>query len=253
MELRSDIRDRLQRGRHWTVLTGSGVSQESGVPTFREAQSGLWSQYEPEQLATPEAFLENPKMVWEWYQWRRQLCEHAQPNDGHRALAQLAECVEEFSLITQNVDGLHQRAGSAQVIEFHGNITRTRCSTCGVCPAQPRNNDVPPTCTDCGGLLRPDVVWFGEAIPAQALADAAAAVEAADIFVSAGTSSLVYPAAGLASEALGRGALVIEINPAPTPLSEHADLVIRRPAAQALPELAHWALQLSRTGQARVN
>jgi NAD-dependent deacetylase len=221
------------------VLTGAGISAESGIPTFRDALTGLWAKFSPEELATPEAFERDPETVWSWYEWRRQLIREAQPNAGHRALAELARRVPGFTLVTQNVDGLHQRAGSRDVLEYHGNILRDRCTVEQI--VAQRSEDTRraslPRCAACGGLLRPDVVWFGEAIPAGPMVVAAAAAEECDVFLSVGTSSLVYPAAGLAEVALRRRATVIEINPNETDLSPHAHLVLRAPSGQVLPAL----------------
>ncbi|HSW33493.1 MAG TPA: NAD-dependent deacylase [Steroidobacteraceae bacterium] len=228
----------LRRARHVCVLTGAGISAESGIPTFRDALTGLWAKFSPEELATPEAFERDPETVWSWYEWRRQLIRQAQPNAGHFALAELARRVPCLTLVTQNVDGLHQRAGSPGVLEYHGNILRDRC-TSELIVAE-RSEDARaglPRCASCGGLLRPDVVWFGEAIPAGPLTAAAAAAEDCDVFLSVGTSSLVYPAAGLAEVALRRRATVIEINPNATDLSPHADLVLAGPSGQILPAL----------------
>ena len=221
------------------MLTGAGISAESGIPTFRDALTGLWAKFSPEELATPEAFERDPEMVWSWYEWRRQLIREAQPNAGHLALAELARRVPGFTLVTQNVDGLHQRAGSREVLEYHGNILRDRCTVEQI--VAQRSEDTRraglPRCAACGGLLRPDVVWFGEAIPAGPLTLAAAAAEECDVFLSVGTSSLVYPAAGLAEVALRRRATVIEINPNETDLSPHAELVLRGPSGEVLPAL----------------
>ena len=224
------------------ALTGSGISAESGVPTFREAQTGLWARYDPQRLATPEAFDRDPHLVWEWYEWRRNLVSEALPNPGHRALAELERRVPEFSLITQNVDGLHQRAGSRDVVELHGNILRSRCSREGVI-AEPEDRDdaVPPRCPRCGALLRPDVVWFGEMLPAGALEAASEAARGCELFLSVGTSSLVYPAAALPYEALESGATLVEINAGETPLSRQADHVLRGRAGELLPELLRRA------------
>jgi NAD-dependent deacetylase len=229
---------RLAGAQRILVLTGSGVSAESGVPTFRDAQTGLWARYRPEDLATPEAFARQPDLVWSWYEWRRALVRQAQPNAAHRALAILASHRPGLTLITQNVDGLHQRAGSPAVVEFHGNLFTDCCSrpTCGhreTCTEESRKS--PPPCPRCSAPLRPGVVWFGEAIPVAALDASQRAVAACDLFLSIGTSSLVYPAAGLAESALDRGVCVIELNPEATPLSAHADLCVRGPAAQTLP------------------
>lgn len=221
-----------------TVLTGSGVSAESGVPTFRDAQTGLWERFRPEELATPEAFERDPKLVWEWYEWRRELVAKAEPNPAHRALAELESIVENFQLVTQNVDGLHQRAGSKNVLEFHGNITRNKCARENtLINGWEDKSTVPPTCPSCGGPVRPDVVWFGEIIAPAVLERAIAAAEVCDVFFSIGTSALVHPAAGLAEVALRRGACCVEINPNPTPLTRSVDYSLQYPAGEALPEL----------------
>jgi len=230
----------LRDSRHVCVLTGAGISAESGVPTFREAQQGLWEKYDPQQLATPEAFEANPELLWEWYRWRRDLVARAQPNPGHRALARLAELVPRFTLITQNVDGLHQRAGSADVIEFHGNIFVDRCFSEG-CIVEHDQEAAVPACPRCGANLRPGVVWFGEAIPERALDESFAAAADCDVFLSIGTSSLVYPAAGLADLAREHGATVVEINPEPT--ATRCDFVIAGNAGVALPELVELAVE----------
>jgi NAD-dependent deacetylase len=230
--------DALRTARHIAVLTGAGVSAESGVPTFRDAQTGLWARYRPDDLATPEAFRRNPRLVWEWYAWRRELVSKANPNPGHYALARLEDRVPRVTLITQNVDSLHQRAGSRGVIELHGNIQRTICSSeQRVVREWQETGHVPPLCPDCGAPLRPDVVWFGEMLPRSALALAVQAAQACDVFFSIGTSSLVEPAASLPLEALERGAVLVEINPQPTPLSAQARHVLRGPAGEVLPEL----------------
>jgi NAD-dependent deacetylase len=208
----------LKGAKHVAVLTGSGISAESGIPTFRDAQTGLWSKFKPEDLATPEGFRRNPKLVWEWYAWRRGLVARAQPNAGHLALVELEQRVPEFTLITQNVDGLHQRAGSRRVIELHGNITRTKCFEEDIAVTEwKETGDAPPRCPRCGGRLRPDVVWFGEALPAEAIESGLIASRRCDVFLSIGTSSLVHPAASLPFAAAERGATVVEINTAVTP------------------------------------
>jgi NAD-dependent protein deacetylase/lipoamidase len=228
----------LRNAQHVVVLTGSGISAESGVPTFRDAQSGLWAQYEPTELATPEAFARDPKLVWSWYQWRRELVAAARPNSGHHALVALAARVPKLTLVTQNVDGLHQRAGNSSVIEYHGNLFRDLCSTrCGA-PAGPAANDAePPHCGTCGALMRPGVVWFGESIPPDAVAAADAACAECEVFLSVGTSSLVWPAAGLADLAAANGAIVAEINPEETPLSPSVRYRLAAGAGLALPKL----------------
>jgi NAD-dependent deacetylase len=230
--------EQLRRSKHTVVLTGAGVSAESGVPTFRDAQTGLWAKYRPEDLATPAAFARDPQLVWNWYADRRRNLDNIQPNPGHIALAELQQRLPSFALITQNVDGLHQRAGNTDVIEFHGNIHRTVCSAIP-CPGEWQEDDErePPVCPVCSSLLRPDVVWFGEGIPATAMQDSIDALEGCDLFISIGTSAVVYPAAGLAAMAAEQGATVAEINPEATPLSSEADIVIAAPSGAALPEI----------------
>jgi NAD-dependent deacetylase len=228
----------MRQAQHIAVLTGAGISAESGVPTFREAQTGLWAQYDPQELATPDAFRRNPRLVWDWYAWRRELVTRAAPNDGHRALAQMAALAPRFSLITQNVDGLHAQAGSQQVIELHGNIMRTKCSRDGrFITDWPPTDQTPPPCPHCGHPLRPDVVWFGENLPHEALATAVALARACDIFLTVGTSALVQPAASLPLEALEQGATVVEINPELTHLSRYVTFTLNGPAGVVLPQL----------------
>ena len=218
------------------------MSKESGLRTFREAQTGLWAQYSPTDLATPEAFQRNPRLVWEWYAQRRERVGGVQPNPGHRALAdveaRLSQRGAEFTLITQNVDGLHQRAGSQNVIELHGNIARIKCSREGcVVPSWPATQQVPPPCPRCGAPLRPDVVWFGESLPAEAILAARRAARDSDIFLSIGTSGLVEPAASLPFMALRSRAVVVEINPDSTPLTPEAAYVLAGPSGEVLPKL----------------
>ena len=231
-----DLIAALRDARHVCVLTGAGVSAESGVPTFRDSQHGLWEKYDPQQLATPEAFEEDPKLVWQWYRWRRELVAAANPNPGHLALARLAELVPRFTLVTQNVDGLHQRAGNSDVIEFHGNLFDDRCCAEGRLVEEAADADVP-VCPRCGANLRPGVVWFGETIPDSALNQSFAAAADCDVFLSVGTSSLVYPAAGLADIAKENRAMVAEINPNPTIRVAAYDFSIVANAAAALPKL----------------
>ena len=218
------------------MLTGAGVSAESGVPTFREAQTGLWERYDPLELATPEAFARDPELVWRWYRWRRELVAKAAPNPAHLALASLATLVPRLTLVTQNVDGLHQRAGSEGVIEFHGNIFVNRCQV-EQCEVDCDDDDAIPKCPGCGGHVRPGVVWFGEAIPESALNQSFAAATDCDVFVAAGTSSLVYPAAGLADAASEAGAITVEVNPNPTEQSDSFTATLRGNAGSVLPEL----------------
>jgi NAD-dependent deacetylase len=222
-ELPAGLVEAIHGARHVVVLTGAGISAESGVPTFRDAQTGLWAKFKPEELATPEAFRRNPKIVWEWYAWRRELVGQVEPNAGHRALVESERRVPRFTLITQNVDGLHQRAGSRNVIELHGNIARTKCfEEDTLVDHWEDTGEVPPRCPRCGGRLRPDVVWFNEMLPPQAIEQALEASRACDVFLSIGTSALVHPAASLPFEASERGATLIEVNPDETPLTAHA-------------------------------
>jgi NAD-dependent deacetylase len=219
------------------ILTGSGISAESGVPTFREAQTGLWERFDPQELATPEAFARDPRLVWDWYAWRRKLVAEARPNPGHLAIAEMQHLVQSLTLVTQNVDGLHQRAGSRDVIELHGNIRRTKCPVEGTTVDNYDESESPPLCPSCGAPLRPDVVWFGEMLPAEAIEAASEAALGADVFLSVGTSSLVYPAAGLPFEAVENGATLVEVNPETTPLTPRADYTLHGPAGDVLPRL----------------
>lgn len=232
----------LRQARHVAVLTGAGVSAESGIPTFRDAQTGLWARYNPEELATPEAFRRNPRLVWDWYAWRRQLVAAAAPNPGHLALARLEKLVPRFTLITQNVDGLHQRAGSTNVIELHGNLMRVRCSVEDtVYTTWDEAPDPPPPCPACGALLRPDVVWFGETLPPEALQQAWDAAAACDVFLSIGTSGFVEPAASLPRLAYARGATVAIINLDVTPSVEERRFYIHARSGEFLPALVRAA------------
>ena len=228
--------EKLDDAERVVFLTGSGVSAESGVPTFRDHPEGLWARYRPEELATPEAFQDDPALVWGWYQWRRELIRKVEPNPGHVAIAGFQATKCETKLITQNVDGLHQRAGSRNPIEYHGNLFRERCTEdCGLIQAV--KHDPLPTCPGCGALARPDVVWFGEAIDPINLETAAQMAADCELFFSVGTSSLVWPAAGLAQAAASAGALIVEINPADTPCSEIADFRFAGPAGEIVPRL----------------
>ncbi len=233
--------NRLATAERVAVLTGAGVSAESGVPTFRDAQTGLWADFKAEDLATPRAFRRNPRLVWEWYEWRRKLVAGAKPNPAHLALAEMEKLFSTFRLITQNVDGLHQRAGSRNVIELHGNITRTKCfDEDTIVQSWDDTGDVPPKCPKCGGLLRPDVVWFEEALPDAEMDGAVAAAKNCDVFLSIGTSTVVYPAASLPFTALLAGAVVVEINPQPTPFTDRAHHVFPGAAGLIVPELLSW-------------
>jgi len=238
MTISTELVQRLAEATCVTVLTGAGVSAESGVPTFRDAQTGLWAKYSPEELATPSAFRRNPRLVWEWYEWRRKLVANAKPNPAHAALAEMENHFEQMHLITQNVDGLHQRAGSNKVIELHGNITRTKCFDEGtVVPSWPDTAEVPPKCPRCGGLLRPDVVWFEEAMPENEMLLARQASAACQVFFAIGTSAMVQPAASLPLEALYHGATLVEINPQRTSMTGRVHFALSDAAGAVLPEL----------------
>ncbi|HET8706480.1 MAG TPA: NAD-dependent deacylase [Pseudomonadales bacterium] len=232
----------LRNARHVVMFTGAGISAESGIPTFRDAMTGLWAQYNPEELATPEAFEKNPKLVWDWYQWRRALIKQANPNAGHLAVVAMSRQIPRFDLITQNVDGLHQRAGSENVIELHGNIHRNHCSdpNCGGIRSEDES-ETPPRCERCGSFLRPSVVWFGESLPTKALNQAQLAAQECDVFFSVGTSSLVYPAADLPFLAARANATVVQINPAPTSLDQVAEFNLHGKAGEILPALVKSA------------
>ena len=236
-----DLVETLRAAGAVTVLTGAGISAESGVPTFRDAQTGLWARYDPMQLATPEAFEHDPRLGGEWYGWRRKLVAEADPNAGHEVLVRMERSVPRFALITQNVDGLHRRAGSRNVTELHGNITRSKCSAEDVPIDRFDPDAAPPTCPSCGAPLRPDVVWFGEPLPFTALEAAFEAARSCDLLLSVGTSSVVEPAASLPFEALRAGAAVAEINPANTPLTSHATYRLRAKAGEALTDLVEAA------------
>ena len=226
-------------------LTGAGVSAESGVPTFRDAQTGLWAQYDPERLASPQGFAADPGLVWRWYMVRLDGVERATPNAGHLALAEMEQRWPGFALITQNVDDLHERAGSTGVIHLHGNIARFHCHQCGrahTLQTDERTADHPPRCGICGGPVRPSVIWFGESLPRRELDAAIEAVSACDLLLVVGTSGLVYPAAQLPSYAKRAGARVIEINPEPGPLSSLADICLRGPSGEILPRLLDCAV-----------
>ena len=219
------------------VLTGAGISAESGIPTFRSAD-GWWKSHRPEDLATPEAFIQDPRLVWEWYEYRRAIVARAQPNPGHRELARWERRFGDFTLITQNTDGLHRRAGSSQPLELHGNINLSLCHRCRQSKGSVGlgvQGEIP--ACECGGLIRPAVIWFGEPLPPQTLQLAWEASEHADVFLSVGTSSVVQPAAGLAQVARQAGAFLIEVNPEETPMSQLFDEVLRGPAGAVLPQI----------------
>ncbi len=245
MNFPSGLIQLLRDSDRMAALTGAGVSQESGLRTFRDAsevtadgQKPLWAEYRPEDLATPEAFERAPNLVWEFYAMRRLKAGEVVPNPGHLALAEMARHVPHFTLITQNVDGLHQRAGSEDVIELHGNITRVRCTRgCGVFTEWDDRPGEVPRCPTCGAKLRPDVVWFGEMLPQAELQAAVDAAGTCQIFFSIGTSSVVQPAASLALMAKQRGAVLVEINPEATPLTTLADYFLQGKSGEVLPQM----------------
>ncbi len=235
MDFPASLIQSLLGAKNIVALTGAGISAESGLATFRDAQTGLWSKLKPEELATAEAFRRNPKLISDWYAWRREQALKAQPNAGHLALAEIENRAPGFLLVTQNVDGLHARAGSKRMVELHGNIHRFRCFE-NDCASD--NFDVEHgRCRSCGGYLRPAVVWFGEMLPVDALESAIVAAEECNAFFSIGTSSLVYPAADLWRRAKNNGAIVIEINKDPTSLTPLADYSFPGEAGEILPEL----------------
>lgn len=231
------LKEKMASAESVAVLTGAGISADSGVPTFR-GKDGLWRNYQAEDLATPEAFERDPQLVWEWYNWRRTIISSKKPNEAHYALAQLEARTPKFRLITQNVDGLHRVAGSKNVYELHGDIWKVRCTSCRQVTD---NREVPlallPQCCSCGGLLRPHIVWFGEALDQQTLSKSFQAVESCDVLLIIGTSGLVYPAAMLMPSARAHGAFVVEINLDPTPYSSGADLSIHGRAKEIVPLL----------------
>jgi NAD-dependent deacetylase len=247
---RQRARDVLRRATHIVVLTGAGVSAESGVPTFRGA-GGLWKQFRPEDLATPAAFARDPRLVWEWYAMRRDAVAACRPNAAHRAMAWFALTHGTMTIVTQNVDGLHARAARAEAgagdatpampLELHGSILRDRCSECDArsdpVPVDASSAGTLPRCVRCGGLLRPDVVWFGEMLDAGVLSAADAAAARADACLVVGTSALVYPAAALPLRTRDRGGVIIEVNPEETPMSGVAEVSIRGSAAGVVPDL----------------
>jgi NAD-dependent deacetylase len=244
MDVENDIgvlARRIRSNSRVTVMTGAGISAASGVPTFR-GREGLWKNFSPEQLATAEAFRRDPPLVWEWYNWRRELISRCHPNAAHAVLAAWSRRYPDFQLITQNVDGLHEKAGTEKVIRFHGSIWEVLCwKRCASSPPRWWEKSVPlpvipPLCPHCGGLVRPGVVWFGEMIDPDVMRKASEALDC-DVFMTIGTSALVYPAASLCLEANSRGAFTVEINPEATPASGSVDLAIQGRAEEVLPEL----------------
>lgn len=257
-EIPADLCTALLDARHVVVFTGAGVSAESGIPTFRDALTGLWETFDAEMLATPEAFLRDPALVWGWYEWRRKRVMRAHPNPAHLAIARLGSLVPRLTLVTQNVDDLHERAGSVDVIHLHGSFFSPRCFDCAGPYAFPgAGSDVsdepvggrrlePPRCARCGGRIRPGVVWFGETLPEDAHGSASRAVAECDMMFSIGTSSMVYPAAALPYTAAARGATVVQVNPASTSLDDVASFNLRGPAGTVMDEVvrATWPFGL---------
>lgn len=241
-----DLISNMKRTARIVVLTGAGVSAESGVPTFR-GEDGLWKKFRPEELASFDAFISNPRLVWEWYSYRRRLISEVKPNPGHYALARMEDVVENFCLVTQNVDGLHRSAGSRRILELHGNIMRNRCMECGRKDesADLDVGDRLPRCR-CGGLMRPDVVWFGEMLPQEILNSAFREAEEAEVFLSIGTSAVVQPAASLPLVAKRNGAYVVEINMESTPITSQVDETILGKSGEILPRLVGevWGIEI---------
>ncbi|MGZ8945233.1 MAG: SIR2 family NAD-dependent protein deacylase [Methylococcaceae bacterium] len=241
-----DLLNALRKARHIAVFTGAGVSAESGIPTFRDAQTGLWKQFDATRLASPQAYLTDKALVWGWYEWRRMKALKAAPNPAHLAIVALAEQAEKLTVITQNVDDLHERAGSAGVIHLHGSLHKPRCFACARpyefssdIPEEPENGRrlEPPRCEHCGGSIRPGVVWFGEVLPKADWQRAEIAVNNCDVLISIGTSSLVWPAAQIPKDAIEHGATVIQINPDETALDKIARYNLRGKAGDILPRL----------------
>ncbi|MFC3607461.1 SIR2 family NAD-dependent protein deacylase [Stutzerimonas tarimensis] len=242
----------LRDAQHLVVFTGAGVSAESGIPTFRDALTGLWKRFDAARLATPEAFENDPALVWGWYEWRRMQVLRAAPNPAHQAIARLERRVPRLTLVTQNVDDLHERAGSAGVIHLHGSLHAPRCFHCSSpfaglvgCPDEPEQGRrlEPPRCGRCGGPVRPGVVWFGEALPERALQAAFEAAASCDVLLSVGTSGVVYPAAQVPSIALQAGALVAHINPRPEAPGSSRAFALAGRAGEILPALFEAAFE----------
>jgi len=232
-----DVKARLAAARSVTVLTGAGISADSGVPTFR-GSDGLWRNYRAEELATPEAFARNPRLVWEWYNWRREVLATKKPNPAHETVATMERRFPRFWLITQNVDGLHRDAGSTRLSEIHGNIWQVRCTACGLVEDDRRVPiPIPPACTACGQLVRPHIVWFGEPLAPEDLSASYDALESCEVLLIIGTSGIVYPAASFAPVAKSAGAFVVEINLDDTPNSGLVDVVLRGRAKEIVPLL----------------
>ena len=255
MKFDPELLDRMKSAKRVVVFTGAGVSQESGIPTFRDALTGLWRQFDPQELATPQAYFRQPNLVWGWYEWRRAKALRCRPNPAHLAISAMARQIPDLILVTQNVDALHEAAGSQDVIHLHGSLHHPRCAQCGCLhtlppgipdePEHGRRID-PPKCVGCGGRVRPGVVWFGEDLPVDALGKARSMARSCEVLLSIGTSSLVYPAALLPREAAEKGACVVQVNPAPTELDRLALFNLRGTAGEVMPALltAVWGKHL---------
>jgi NAD-dependent deacetylase len=246
MNFDPEMIERLRKAQHIAVFTGAGVSQESGIPTFRDALTGLWEKYDAELLATPQAFAKEPDLVWGWYEWRRALALRCQPNPAHDAIVSIAAKVSKLTVITQNVDDLHERAGSTNVIHLHGSLHAPRCKACGrshaLSPDIPDEPDggrrqMPPKCTHCGGRIRPGVVWFGEELPSESWRQSKTAINSCNVLFSIGTSSLIYPAAELPRLAAARRACVIQVNPHVTEMDRVARFNLKGKAGEIMPAL----------------
>ena len=237
LKISQSLRGKFKSSTRVVVLTGAGISAESGVPTFR-GEDGLWKKFRPEELATASAFMSNPQLVWEWYEFRRNLIEKIEPNPAHYAIVEFAKFFEDFILVTQNVDGLHQKAGSTEVVELHGNITKNKCINCGKRyeDLSQAKSGLLPKCS-CGGNIRPDVVWFGEMLPADAINIAFESSSNCKLFFSVGTSAIVHPAASLPLIAKRNGACVVEVNLVPTEISSFTDELFLGKAGEILSEL----------------
>lgn len=240
----------LRSASHIVVFTGAGVSAESGIPTFRDSLTGLWERFDAAALATSDAFSQNPALVWGWYEWRRMQVLRAQPNPAHRAIAELARHVPKLTLVTQNVDDLHERAGSSDVIHLHGSLHQPRCFSCSRVPDEPLGMPdepeggrllEPPRCAYCGGQLRPGVVWFGENLPVNALEAAFTAAQRCDLLISVGTSGVVYPAAQVPQLAWDSGAVVVHVNPQAHDEHSEREYALVGPAGEQLPTLLDQA------------
>lgn len=228
--------EKLAQSHKIVFLTGAGVSAESGVATFR-GDGGIWSKMSPEELASVNGFMRNPQLVWQWYQHRRALMHDVLPNAGHYAIAELERIYPETTLITQNIDGLHARSGSVNILELHGNISRNKCFKCGLFYEKEISLDGELPHCDCGGIIRPDVVWFGEMLPKEIISSAFQAAEQAEVFFSVGTSAVVQPAASLPLMASHNGAFVVEVNIEPTELTRRADLFLQGKSGEVLPRI----------------